>query len=334
MMETRWLDYKSTLLAKYGTSVYRIGVDGGFSCPNRNPARSGGCIYCDAKGSSAPYQRKEESGYLRSASCFVPDIDQIVSLTPPRTIEERKLSILKQIAQGGAFIDKRYPKASKSIYFQAFTSTFDQPDTLRQLYDCALDTGCYRELIVSTRPDCLSEEVVSLLVSYQQKVATVWVELGLQSGNDDTLTWLHRGHTVDDFAQACARAHAGGLQVSAHVILGLPGESYSHIERTAEVLKTCHPQAIKIHNLHVVAGTGLYEEYLRGELSIASRQRHVSETIHLLRRIPMDIAIQRFISDTPMHRLAAPRNFGDKGVFVQQLRAQMESQNVHQGDLL
>ncbi len=333
-MEARWLDYKSTLLAKYGTTVYRIGVDGGFSCPNRDPSRGGGCVYCDAKGSSAAYQRKDESSYKRSSSCFVPDIDRITAISAPQTLDERKQSIIRQIAQGGEFIDKRYPGASKSIYFQAFTSTFDSPETLRQLYDCALSTGSYRELIVSTRPDCLSEEVVSLLASYRGKVETVWVELGLQSGNDDTLAWIGRGHTVDDFIQACARSHSGGLQVSAHVILGLPGESYSHIERTARVITSVHPQAIKIHNLHVVAGTRLYDAYLRGELSIASRQRHISETIHLLRRIPGDIAIQRFISDTPMHRLAAPRHFGDKGVFVRQLLAQMELQDVRQGDSL
>ncbi|PKL14073.1 MAG: TIGR01212 family radical SAM protein [Spirochaetae bacterium HGW-Spirochaetae-8] len=333
-METRWLDYKSTLLARYGTTVYRIGVDGGFSCPNRNPTRGGGCIYCDAKGSSAPYQRKEESSYRRSSSHFVPDIDQIAVACAPQTLEDRLQSITRQVSQGEAFIDSRYPGASKSIYFQAFTSTFDTLGNLRRLYDHALSTGSYRELIVSTRPDCLSEEVVSLLASYRGKVETVWVELGLQSANDDTLKWIGRGHTVDDFIQACTRAHLGGLQVSAHVILGLPGESYAHIERTAQVISAVHPQAIKIHNLHVVAGTRLYEEYLKGELSIASRPRHISETIHLLRRIPSDIAIQRFISDTPMHRLAAPRHFGDKGVFVRQLRAHMELQDVHQGDLL
>jgi uncharacterized protein len=332
-MKTLWLDYKSALIAKYGEPVYRIGVDGGFSCPNRNSNGRGGCIYCDVKGSSAVYQRKSESNYRRNSG-FVPNIDSIADPRRPATLESRKESILQQIQRGAAFIDMRYPGSGRSMYFQAFTNTFDTIQNLRELYDCALSTDSYREFIVSTRPDCLSPQVVQLLESYKSKVETVWVELGLQSGNDETLQRIGRGHTVQDFSNACARLHEAGINISAHVILGLPGETYSHIECTAAVIRANPLQAIKIHNLHVVAGTQLFDMYAQGELSVASMDRHLSETIFLLRRIPSDIAIQRFVSDTPMHRLAAPRSFGDKGVFLNRLRDQMEKQNVFQGDLV
>ena len=331
-MQARWLDYKSALIAKYGEPVYRIGVDGGFSCPNRNCNGRGGCIYCDAKGSSAVYQRKSESNYRRNSG-FVSNIDTIAQQGRPVSLESRKESILVQIQRGAAFIDMRYPGSGRSIYFQAFTNTFDSIQNLKELYDCALNTANYREFIVSTRPDCLSPQVVRLLESYKSRVETVWVELGLQSGNDVTLQRIGRGHTVQDFSNACTRLLQSGINVSAHVILGLPGETYSHIERTAAVIRTTHPQAIKIHNLHVVAGTQLFDMYALGELSVASMDRHLSETVFLLRRIPSDIAIQRFVSDTPMHRLAAPRNFGDKGVFITRLRERMAEENVFQGDL-
>ena len=332
-METRWLDYKTALIARYGEPIYRLGIDGGFSCPNRATDRSGGCIYCDSKGSAAAYQRMQESQYHRD-SVFVPDIDTTKAPPHALTVDERKASILKQIERGRVFLDSRYHAGGRSLYFQAFTNTFGPLEEIKELYDCALATGSYRELIISTRPDCLNASVVSLLASYRKQVDEVWVELGLQSGNDDTLKRIRRGHSVEDFRNACHRLRDAGLQVSAHIILGLPGESYAHIERTASVIAQVHPQAIKIHNLHVMAGTALYEEYVKGEFTVPSMERHMSETIFLLRRIPADIIIQRFVSDSPSHRLAAPRNFGDKGVFVSRLREEMERCSVAQGDLV
>jgi len=332
-MAIHWLDYRNVLQNRYGESVYRLGVDGGFSCPNRARDRSGGCIYCDRRGSSAVYQRRSESQYFRN-SPFMADIDAVAPFHEPLGLEERKASILQQIAHGREFLDKRYKDGGRSMYFQAFTNTYDTPRVLKELYDCALATGDYREFIVSTRPDCVGPEVVGLLASYTDRVETVWVELGLQSGNDDTLKRIHRGHSVDDFCDACHRLHAAGISVCAHVILGLPGETYAHIGRTAAVITQVHPQALKIHNLHVTAGSMLYDEFLTGGLAVSSMDRHMSETIHLLRRIPADIPIQRFVSDTPSHRLAAPRHFGDKGVFLKRLEETMERMHAYQGDLL
>lgn len=332
-MGERWRSYKPYLIDRYGKPVYRVGLDGGFSCPNRSNDRTGGCIYCDAKGSSAVYQRRDESRYTRKSG-FVENIDNQNHCLRPITLDQRKASLENQIQHGLDFLDSRYSGCEKSIYFQAFTSTFDDIEVLQSLYDLALSTGRYRELIVSTRPDCIGDDVIRLLASYKDRVDAVWVELGLQSGNEETLRWIGRGHTVEDYRNASARIHDAGLEISSHVILGFPFETDQHILNTAKVLRETHPQAIKIHNLHIVAGTRLYDQYRRQPFHIPSRAEHVANTILLLRHIPQDIVIQRFISDTPSHRLAAPRNFGDKNGFLNDLRAEMEQANAFQGDAL
>lgn len=332
-MGERWNAYKPYLIERYGKPVYRVGLDGGFSCPNRNNDRTGGCIYCDAKGSSAVYQRRDESRFTRKSG-FVEDIDSYSHNLQPITLEQRKTSLREQIQRGLRFLDERYPDCERSIYFQAFTSTYDDIDVLRALYDLALSTGRYRELIVSTRPDCIGTDVVDLLASYKDRVDTVWVELGLQSGNDETLRWIGRGHTVSDYREASGRIHDVGLEISSHVILGFPFETDHHILNTAKVITETHPEAIKIHNLHVVAGTRLYGQYRKEPFHISSRAEHVANTMLLLRHIPSDIVIQRFVSDTPSHRLAAPRNFGDKNEFLNDLREAMEKADATQGDCL
>lgn len=332
-MQYPWRDYKSYLEDRYGERVYRIGLDGGFSCPNRSAQRTGGCIYCDAKGSSAIYQRENESGYTRKSK-FIADIDAQLLSPAQKNLEQRLASVTHQIERGKRFIDERYPHSAKSIYFQAFTSTYDAPDTLRALYDHALSTGIYKELIISTRPDCIDEAVVELLSTYQSKVDAVWVELGLQSGNDATLAWIGRGHLVRDYLVACHRLKMAGVKVSAHVILGFPQEADAEILTTAHTICESHPEAIKIHNLQVVAGTRLYDLYRQGKVRVASFSDHIHNTILLLRHIPSDIVIQRFLSETPAHRLAAPRDFGDKNSFIIALSKEMQRLQVTQGDAL
>ena len=265
---------------------------------------------------------------------FVEDIDTITTAQVPKTLEQRKDAITTQIQRGSHFLQQRYPGCAMSIYFQAFTSTYDSVENLKQLYDLALSGGTYKEFIVSTRPDCLSLEVVQLLASYKDQVETVWVELGLQSGNDETLRWIGRGHTVDDCCRASELLHTAGIAVSSHIILGFPQEQEQHIYNTAKVLTQTHPEAIKIHNLHVVAGTRLYDRYIAQPFPITTRAEHVANTITLLRRIPDDMVIQRFISDTPAHRLAAPRDFGDKNQFIRDLMREMDRLDVRQGDLV
>lgn len=333
MSTTRWNDYGSALTALYGTKVYRIGIDGGFSCPNRHLDGSGGCAFCDETGSVAVYQRTAERGAGHR-------FNENVAVAQRRCDEsesgllQREASIREQIARGKAFIERRYGNCAQSVYFQAFSGTHGSCAVLKRLYGCALSTGRYRELIVATRSDCIDTEKVALLASFRPQVDQVWVELGLQTGNDETLASLDRGETVADFLHACSMLQAASIPVCAHVILGLPGESFSHVERTAAVLREAGVEAVKIHNLHIVSGSRMYGHYLAGEVTAPSSERHLRSVIHLLRRLEPSTMIERFTSDTPAHRLAAPRDFGDKHTFVRTLAARMEELDVRQGDLL
>ncbi len=332
-MWQRWNDYSQYLINRYGQKVYRIGIDGGFSCPHRINKYTGGCIYCDSQGARSVYQRPHESLFTRRSG-FEKHIDELLPKMSDEDFNERLLQIDEGVKRGKAYLDKRFPDSKRSIYFQSYTNTFDSVEHLRLLYDRALSTGDYVELIISTRPDCLSEEIIDLLHSYKKRVSAVWVELGLQSGSDRSLKFLNRGHDVQTYVKAVKRLKERDIEVSTHMILGIPGEDDSDILHSAALITEVHPQAVKIHNLNVVAGTKLYEMYKRGEVEVPEMAEHIYNTILFLRHIPKDIVVQRLMSETPRHRLASPRDFPDKGYFLHSLDRVMKGQEAFQGDLV
>ncbi|MFA6844395.1 MAG: TIGR01212 family radical SAM protein [Sphaerochaetaceae bacterium] len=330
-MGERYRSYGAFLKETYGQKVYRVGVDGLFGCPNRRSDGSGGCTYCDGTGSKAAYQRQEESSF-NHLSIFNDQVSQDV-LWHNSSIEERCSSIARQIEKGSEFVHRRYHANLLSLYFQAWTNTFGTVETLRKLYDSALSCGSFTELIVSTRPDCIDHEKAELLASYQGKVQKVWVELGLQSADDRTLASINRGHDSHCYLQAAKLLHEEGVLVCTHVILGLPGESYEQFSHTAALLNEAGSEAVKIHNLDICGGTALLDDFLQGEMGVPSMKRHIEACIFFLRRLREDMVIQRFLCETPLHRLAAPRDFGDKNNFLLSLEGEMQRRNVFQGDL-
>ena len=323
-MYSRWRTYSSYLREKYGEAVYRIGVDGGFSCPNRRADRSGGCAFCDGTGSIAVYQRRSESGYFRTSH---------YDAGTAETILPRLASIREQIEKGREFLSRRYKASSFSLCFQSWTNTYDSVENLRRIYDEGLSVMHFRELIISTRPDTVPESVLSLLSSYISPELAVWVEFGLQSASDRTLRLINRGHDSNAFLDAVKRAHDHGLKVSAHVILGLPGEDRDDFVRTASFLNAAGPEAVKIHNLHITGGTALADDYLQGSLTVMSEERTLESTELFLRHLDEGIIIERMISETPYHRLLAPRVFPDKSKFLRRLERRMEENGTRQGDL-
>ncbi len=331
-MSLPWRDYRTALFERYGERVYRIAIDGGFSCPHRQGGE-GGCIYCDSLGSSSAYQRPAERNYAYKGE-LVAEIDSLVGEIPKKSLAERIASITSQIKRGKKFIARRYGPCALSIYFQAFTNTFDTLENLKLLYDCALADGPYKELIISTRPDMVGEKVLRLLTSYRSQVEEVCLELGLQSGNDKTLRFINRGHTVEEYLGTCKRVKSEGLQITTHLILGLPNEGEAEILESAKVVRESLSDALKIHHLQIGAGTPLASLYERGEVRVPTFEEHLENTILLLRHIPSTTVIQRLVSETPRHRLVAPRNFGDKAHFLETLKREMERRGVSQGDAL
>lgn len=320
----RWTTYSEYLKARYGEPVFRIGVDGGFSCPNRDAGKGGGCAFCDGTGSVAVYQRRDESAFTRK-SCYEKDVAQRI-LTRFDSIEE-------QISKGREFLARRYSSRLFSLYFQSFTNTYDSVENLKRIYDKGLEEGPFVELIVSTRPDALDAEKLALLASYKQRGLDVWVELGLQSANDRTLERINRGHDRACYEKAAEMVKAYGLLLSTHVIIGLPGEDRQDYEDTAACISRAHSDAVKIHNLHITGGTKLADEYEAGHIRLMEAEEYIEELENFIRHLRPGMIIQRLLSETPSHRLIAPRNFPDKNNIICRLEKRMEERGTWEGDL-
>ncbi len=324
--------YARYLEEQYGKRVYRIGLDGYFSCPNRDEEGNGGCAFCDGNGSSSTYQRINEQGYGHFSA-----YDQDVSRFSGRctyTLAQRISLLTDQIRRGKAFVERRYRTTAFSLYFQAYTSTYDSIENLKAIFDAALSEGPFVELIVSTRPDCVSASVVSLLSGYKGMVEQVWVELGLESATQESLDFVGRNHSVESYILATNSLHSAGIFVCTHVMLGLLHEGHAAYARTAALVTAVSSDAVKIHNLHVCGGTRLADWYEQGEVSVASLRRYVEVCVFFLRNLDPSIVIERLMCETPSHRLVAPRTFPDKTVFLAQVRQMMEANGWTQGDLL
>jgi hypothetical protein len=294
--------YALYLREKYDRPAYRVSVDGGFSCPNRSGRSGPGCSYCDEQGSRAPY------------------------LAHTAGIEE-------QVRAALGFLRSRYNAEVFLLYFQAFSSTNAKPRDLERIYDAALDLAEFRELIVSTRPDCVDEEKAALLGSYRARGLDVWLELGLQSARDRTLQRIGRGHSAADFSASYDILKRHGLKVAVHLIFGLPGESAEDIRETVRFTARLEPDGVKIHNLHIPARSPLAGEFLRGEITAPGPQRHMEYLISALEHLPAGCLIMRLTCDTPRERLHAPRWFGEKQSFRDRLVKEMRRRGARQGRL-
>lgn len=317
--------YSDYLIKHYGYRIWRVGIDAGFSCPNRGCERTnGGCVYCDSQGAVASYQRFQESSYSRKSN-FESEIDC--------KITDRTLSIHQQIEKGLEFLSRRYKAEHFALYLQSFSNTFAPLNELKSIYDYCLGTYDWDQFIVSTRPDCIDESKVALLASYVTDKREVCLELGLQSGDDNILRAMGRGHSVRQFTDAASVVKKYNLPLCVHILIGFPGEGPEELERTINVINEVHPQAIKIHNLNICAGTRLYDLYKEGKVNAPGPDECIEKTIDILRKIHPDIVIERLMCETPSHRLAAPRNFPDKNTYTSMLKKKMLSLGARQGDL-
>jgi len=335
-MESPYNSYSAHLLNKYGCRVFRIGIDAGFTCPNRCKSPDGsGCVYCDSHGARAAYQRPSESRFSRKSG-FEKDIDSMSR--NPMNVDYSSYcfdaeDIRRQVEKGMEFVSRRYKAQRFSAYLQSFSNTFAPVEKLKELYDFIVSLHDWTQLIISTRPDCLDERKLDLISSYGTETREVVIELGLQSGDERILESMRRGHDVKCFVKAAREVKARGIGLCVHVLTGFPGEGKAELDRTVEVIRDVHPDSLKIHNLNIAAGTPLFGSFLRGEVTAPCMTRHIENVIYILRRIPDDIVIERLMCETPPHRLASPRLFPDKNRFLSELDRTMRSRSVRQGDL-
>ena len=304
-----WNSYPAYLEKTYGYRIWRVGVDAGFSCPNRKADRSGGCVYCDALGATAAYQRTYDGTAGRTAD------------------------ILKQINRGREFMIRRYKAEHFALYFQAFSNTFAPVGVLKQIYDSSLEGNEWDQLIVSTRPDCIDHEKAELLASYKQRGLEVCVELGLQSGCDRILSAMNRGHNVKCFLDASKIVKDAGLELCVHTLLGFPGEGEAELEMTANAFNQSKAGFIKIHNLNVVKDTPLFVNYLEGKADAPDVNSYIRSVAFLLRRIRPEAVVERLMCETPSTRLVSPTDFPDKNSFIRMLDSYMKENGYYQGEL-
>lgn len=327
-----WNAYKDYLIDRYGFPVYRIGVDGGFSCPNRSADRKGGCVFCDSLGASAVYARSKESGFTRRSG-FETSPPQTDSVFAGLSLQQRMESVRKQIERGKEFIRRRYGSNEVSLYYQAYSNTYGPLDEMEALFRDSISHGPFYELIVSTRPDCLGDDVLKRLCLLKNETIDVSLEMGLQSGSDRILGLMNRGHSVGCWKDSVNRASDKGLRVCSHVILGFPSETRTDIDMTIKAVNSSPVSALKIHNLHITSQSRLLFDYFGGEITASSTARYLQSVVYFLRRIRPDIVIERLMCETPAHRLAAPRSFPDKTGFLMELERMMNQANAVQGDM-
>jgi len=293
-------DLNTYLRERFGVRVQKVTLDAGLTCPNRDGRVGvGGCLYCNARGSGT-------GAWARGQT------------------------ITEQLQEGMARLARRY-KASRFIaYFQSFSNTYAPLDTLRALYQEALVFPEVAGLSIGTRPDCLSPEILDLLAGLARE-RLLWVELGLQSAHDETLKLINRGHDVSCFTQAVREAAARGLEVVAHVILGLPGEGPAEMAATARYLGGLPLQGVKIHLLYVVRGSGLEEMYRAGNYRPLEEEEYVSLVVDFLELLPPHLVIHRLTGDPHPEELVAPTWCLDKSRVLIGIKEELARRGSRQG---
>ena len=265
----------------FGCKVYKIALNGGFTCPNRDGTiDTRGCIFCSAGG----------SGEFAS--------DPTMSITDQ--IEEGKKLVAKKIT-GGKYI----------AYFQAYTGTYGSVDRLKRLYTEAIDHPDVVALSIATRPDCLGDDVLQLLADLNN-IKPVWVELGLQTIHKRTAEYIRRGYDLKVYDKAVVDLRNIGVEVITHVILGLPGETVSDMVDTVRYVCNGGATGIKLQLLHILSGTDLYEEYKQGKVKPLSEDEYIDILKECIRVIPDNVVIHRMTGDGDKKILVAPKWSGNK----------------------
>jgi uncharacterized protein len=296
----RYYDLKSYWWNLFGSKVYKLPIDAGFTCPNRDGrVATGGCSYCDDRGS-----RLREAGPLPT--------------------------VAEQIVRGQAYYRKNRRAGLFIAYFQTFTNTYGPLDRLQALYDEALAQQDIIGLSVGTRPDCIPDAVIQLLHDYTDK-HHVWLEFGLQSMHDRTLKMINRGHSLDIFVDAVQRVAGKGIEICAHIIVGLPGETRMDVLETARFLAALPIQGIKIHSLLALRGTALGKQYEEGKIDMITRDMYVDTVCDVLEILPPEMVIQRLTADGYRDIFLGPQWAVRKMEVLNAIHRELERRDTHQG---
>ncbi|MDE6419472.1 MAG: TIGR01212 family radical SAM protein [Lachnospiraceae bacterium] len=288
----------------YGEKLYRIALDAGMTCPNRDGTLgSHGCIFCSAGGSG------DFASHLVTHD------------------------IVSQIERGKAQSAAKFRGSRYIAYFQAYTNTYDRPERLYRLYTQALSHPDIAGISIATRPDCLSAEVLAVLTRCQAEYPDrfIWIELGLQTIHEQTALYLRRGYPLSVFAEAMEALRARRIPTIVHVIAGLPGESAAQFYETVSYVNSFHPFGIKLQLLHVLRGTDLAPDYERHCFETLTMEQYIEMTAHALTLLSPDIVIHRLTGDGPKKLLIAPCWSADKKTVLNAMHRYLKEHRIVQG---
>lgn len=299
----RYRSLNAYLRESFGCKLYKLALDGGFTCPNRDGTLgSRGCIFCSGRG-SGDFSVSAAGG-----------VDQAIDAAK-------------------ALVAAKNPGGRYIAYFQSYTGTYAPIDYLEALYTAAVSRPDIAALSIGTRPDCLGEPVLSLLARLN-RIKPVWVELGLQTIHESTAEYIRRGYALPVFDQAVRQLREAGLSVIVHMILGLPGETPEMIFESAKYIGASGADGIKLQLLHVLKGTDLARDYAAGKFKALELEEYIALLEGCLRRIPPDMVIHRLTGDGAKRDLIAPLWSGDKKRVLNAINRALEQDDVHQGELL
>lgn len=297
----RYHTWNYYLRRTFGEKVFKVSLNGGFTCPNIDGTKSvGGCTYCSSLGSG------DFAG------------------NPQKSIHE-------QFSEVKAQLHKKWHDAKYIAYFQANTNTYAPVSVLREKFEPVLNEENVVGLSIATRADCLPDDVLDYLSELNGKT-NLFVELGLQSVSDETGRKINRAHTYSEFLQGYNALRERGIKTCVHLIVGLPGENRDMILKSALTVARLKPHSIKLHLLHILKGTVMAEQYARGEFDVLSRDEYVNLIVDILELISEDTVIQRLTGDGGRDSLIAPLWSLKKFVVLNEIDKEMVRRDCYQGD--
>ena len=295
------LDYE--LKRQFGQKIYKVSLDGGMSCPNRDgTVGTGGCTFCSQGG----------SGEFAVGRTGYPDVWE--------QIEQAKTRVHRKISGEGKYI----------AYFQSYTNTYAPVDYLRTLFERAITHPDIVALSVGTRPDCLGDEVVALLKELNRQ-KPVWVELGLQTIHEKTAERIHRGYRLEVFEDAYRRLKEAGLTVVVHVILGLPGETKEEMLETVDYLGKIPVDGIKLQLLHILKGSQMAAEYEKNPFSLMELEEYLDLILTCVARLPQSVVIHRLSGDGAKALLIGPAWSANKKLVLNRMMQKFRENGIFQG---
>lgn len=297
--DKRYNQYSAHLKNKFGVKVYKITIDAGFSCPNRDGTISkGGCIFCDEGGSFSQ-------------------------------AHSNLLSVQEQVEEGIKTLSKRFKAEKFMSYFQAFSNTYKPVSELEKIYNNSLNHPDIVGLSIGTRPDCIDNDKIKLISSYKDDYYT-WIEYGLQSVHDKTLKKINRGHDFDCFLKAYEKTKEAGINVCVHVIFGL-WETHDEIMQTAQKLAQLNVDGVKIHMLCALKNTKLAQIYKDGGIDFMSEDEYVQTVCDFLEYLPQTTTIHRLAGNGMSSELIAPKWLGKKFDCLNKIDREFIKRNSYQG---